>query len=440
MPTVANGIDYDFHIGDARGEQIAGELDECIAGHPGKLRALAYANHARHGQLRRARSPTFDAPHRAHARHHRDARARHARSTASGSTTSKKCIDRLHVFGRIGWNDGKTESFAYTEVDNTVMLGGDLVGDRWRRPGDKLGLAGVTNGLSQDHANYLADGGLGFLLGDGKLRYGREDIVEAYYTARAYKGIFPAVDVQAIAHPGYNTRSRPGVVGSLRLHVELSDARRRDRRRRARRAFDRVCTCTLARPCVMRMRARGEALSAREDLRRRDRRARAADPRADRRRGRLPMVQLDAIALRYAGETSIVAEPGSASSSAGSSSITRSRSRSPARGIEVRDGCPVTALDVARRSRARLARVRRTVLRARCVVGADGVSGSCGARSACRRASCARRSSSSTRRPHRAICRATLRCSTSPPGSRRLRVGLPDDRGVAATSCAAART
>jgi high affinity Mn2+ porin len=219
MPTVANGIDYDFHIGDARGEQIEGEIHECIAGHPGKLRLLAYANHADMGTYSAAIAEfnelLVSTPNIV------TTREPGTLKYGFGINDEQEVIDGLHVFGRFGWNDGKTESFAYTEVDNTVMIGGDLVGNRWGRPGDKLGIAGVTNGLSKDHANYLADGGLGFLLGDGRLRYGREDIVEAYYTARAYKGIFPAVDIQAIAHPGYNEDRGPVFVGSVRLHVEL---------------------------------------------------------------------------------------------------------------------------------------------------------------------------------------------------------------------------
>jgi len=224
MPTIANGIDYDFHVNNARGEQIEGEWHDCILGHPGKLRLLAYANHANMGTYADAIA-IFNAEREQNINNGppdiTTTRVPGTLKYGFGLNFEQEVLAGLHVFGRFGWNDGKTESFAYTEVDNTVLLGGDLVGDRWGRPGDKLGIAGVTNGISQDHANYLADGGLGFLLGDGKLRYGREDILEAYYTLRAYKGIFPAVDVQAIAHPGYNTDRGPVVVGSIRLHVEL---------------------------------------------------------------------------------------------------------------------------------------------------------------------------------------------------------------------------
>jgi len=219
MPTVANGIDYDFHISDARGENLEAELHECILGHPGKVRLLAFANHADMGTYAEAiaiyNQLIVSKPDIAMTR------APGTLKYGFGLNDEQEVVEGLHVFGRLGWNDGKTESFAYTEVDNTLMLGADLVGARWHRPGDKLGLAVVTNGISEDHRTYLADGGLGFLLGDGKLHYGREDIAEAYYTARAYRGIFPAVDMQVIANPGYNMDRGPVFVGSLRLHVEL---------------------------------------------------------------------------------------------------------------------------------------------------------------------------------------------------------------------------
>ena len=96
----------------------------------------------------------------------------------------------LRVFGRFGWDDGATESFAYTEVDQTVELGGDFAGARWHRSQDKFGLAVVSNAIKKDHQNYLQHGGLGFLLGDGNLTYGRENIVESYYTLHAWHGMF----------------------------------------------------------------------------------------------------------------------------------------------------------------------------------------------------------------------------------------------------------
>ena len=219
MPTVANGIDYDFDLANARGEQLELELHDCIAGYPGIVRILGYLNHANMGSYAEAiaafRTGIDDVPDVT--KYRVPGRTKHG----GGISVEHEMPGATRGFMRLGWNDGNNESFAYTEVDNTILIGGDVQGDLWRRPSDKLGLAFVTNGLSDLHRTYLALGGKGFLLGDGRLNYGREDIIESYYTARVYRGVYPAADIQFIAHPGYNRDRGPVVVGSLRLHLEL---------------------------------------------------------------------------------------------------------------------------------------------------------------------------------------------------------------------------
>jgi hypothetical protein len=215
MPTVANGIDYDYGIGHARGEQVELELHECVTGHPGIVRLLGFWNHARMGNYDQAIAQYRDG---SVARPDITATREQGRlKYGFGANVEQEITSRLHAFARIGWNEGQQESFAYTEVDNTLLVGFDL----HTRAHDKLGVAVVSNGISEAHRTYLALGGNGFLLGDGALHYGREDIVEAYYTTRAYRGISPAVDVQVIANPGYNMDRGPVVVGSLRLHIEI---------------------------------------------------------------------------------------------------------------------------------------------------------------------------------------------------------------------------
>jgi carbohydrate-selective porin OprB len=127
----------------------------------------------------------------------------------------------VRVFARAGWNEGHNESFAYTEVNNSVQGGGDITGALWGRSHDRLGLALVSNGLSQQHREYLALGGQGFLLGDGGLKYGREDIVETYYTVHLSHGLSTSAGLQRIDHPGYNRDRGPVLVGMLRLHAEF---------------------------------------------------------------------------------------------------------------------------------------------------------------------------------------------------------------------------
>ena len=219
MPEVANGPDYDYKIAHARGEQLELELHECIGGHAGIVRILGFLNHAKMGNYEEAiavfRQGILETPDITSTR--LVGRTKHGIAIGWEQALPRDA----RAFARIGWSDGQNETFAYTEIDNSVAAGADLQGTAWGRAADRVGLAVVTNGLSTPHRDYLALGGLGFILGDGALHYGREDIVEAYYTARAYRGVSPAVDIQVIEHPGYNTDRGPAVVGSLRLHVEL---------------------------------------------------------------------------------------------------------------------------------------------------------------------------------------------------------------------------
>jgi high affinity Mn2+ porin len=127
----------------------------------------------------------------------------------------------LGVFGRFGWNEGDHESYAYTEDDQTFLLGLGTTGAAWNRRSDRMGFAFVSNAISRDHQTYLALGGLGFLLGDGRLNYGRENIEEAYYTLHLWRGVYPSLDLQHIDNPGYNRDRGPVFVPSLRLHVEF---------------------------------------------------------------------------------------------------------------------------------------------------------------------------------------------------------------------------
>ena len=106
-------------------------------------------------------------------------------------------------------------------MDSTVDTGLGFAGALWHRKQDRAGVAFVTNGIKKDHQDYLADGGLGFLLGDGRLRYGRENIFESYYTVHVWRGIYLAPGVQHINNPGYNRDRGPVVVPTFRAHVEF---------------------------------------------------------------------------------------------------------------------------------------------------------------------------------------------------------------------------
>jgi high affinity Mn2+ porin len=139
-----------------------------------------------------------------------------------GINLEQAITGNIGIFARLGWNDGKTESFAFTAIDRLSTAGVSLSGKRWRRRYDTLAGELTTSGISGVHALYLARGGNDFLIGDGRLRYGPEYIAEAYYSARLFPGFFASLDLQHVTNPAYNQDRGPLWIPSLRLHFELS--------------------------------------------------------------------------------------------------------------------------------------------------------------------------------------------------------------------------
>ena len=214
MPTVANGITLDWKVARAGGQNLEFEVrPELIRNRQTVFRALTFLNRANMGSYKEAIA-TDNIPDITLSRR----QGRH--KYGFGLNAEQELAANLRVFGRLGLNDGRTESFAYTEIDHTGELGADFRGKLWKRPQDKIGAAFVVNGISREHSRYLALGGLGFLLGDGGLRYGTENIFEAYYTAHLWRGVSIAGDVQHIANPGYNQDRGPALVSSIRIHFE----------------------------------------------------------------------------------------------------------------------------------------------------------------------------------------------------------------------------
>ena len=230
MPTVANGIDLQSSLRKARGDNYEvdyarGPLSRWLdPKRQGAVRLLGYVNHANMGVYREQNAKALEE----RANGNPDATpviTDHPFGTTVkygvGANFEQELPKDLRVFGRFGWNEGQHESYAYTEDDETFEVGGDLAGNRWSRPIDRVGLVVVTNAIKRDHQAYLGLGGLGFLLGDGRLNYAREDILETYYTAHNWRGLFSSFDFQYIAHPGYNQDRGPVAVFSVRSHVDF---------------------------------------------------------------------------------------------------------------------------------------------------------------------------------------------------------------------------
>lgn len=220
MPKVANGIDLVWKPWQVHAENFEYELRKSpIPNKAGVVRVLAFTNYANMGIYRDAvaqfEKHLVAAPlitnHPWHI----------TRKYGFGLNLEQNVAANLTAFARFGWNNGKTESFAYTEIDQTIAMGLGANGPLWRRKHDRAGIAFVSNAISKDHQNYLADGGYGFILGDGALRYGRESILETYYTAHLWRGLYAAPGLQHIVNPGYNRDRGPVLVPSFRMHAEF---------------------------------------------------------------------------------------------------------------------------------------------------------------------------------------------------------------------------
>jgi high affinity Mn2+ porin len=224
MPEFANGQPLVGSLRNARGENLELTFSPWPTGTI--VRALVFHNTAAMGIYDQALAiaaatgtkPAIAADDRA---------GRH--KTGVGVNAEQPLADEgeTGVFVRLGWNDGKTESFAFTEVDNEVSAGAQLSGAHWRRSDDRVGLGLVTEGLSAPHREYLAAGGSGFLLGDGRLHYRREQICEIYYRLQLTQSIgrLPvkvqlSPDFQFIRNPGFNEDRGPARFWAIRLHLE----------------------------------------------------------------------------------------------------------------------------------------------------------------------------------------------------------------------------
>lgn len=217
-PKVANGSQFDRRILRDRGDVFEGEYRYNVRAHPGAIRLLEYLNHADAGTYSEAiqlaketgRVPDITATRRVGTLKY-----------GFGINAEQELTKTIGVFARLGWNDGKTESFAFTAIDRLATGGISITGQRWHRPLDTVATELTVSGLSAVHAEYLALGGHDFLLGDGRLQYGPEYVSESYYSARLFSGFFASFDLQHIANPAFNQDRGPVWISSVRLHWEL---------------------------------------------------------------------------------------------------------------------------------------------------------------------------------------------------------------------------
>lgn len=222
MPTEANGPTLDANFVKANGKQAELEWKpRLMKKHDNAtVRVLGYLNHGRLGSYSQAVSiarPTSAIPDVSAT----DAPGRFKYGLNLNVEQPLADDGQTGLFFRAAANDGKTESFVYSEAEASCAFGIQLDGVKAHAPGDKLGLGFGLNGLGKDHRAYLEAGGTGFQLGDGRLSYGVEQLTEAYYNHRLAKNMFIGVDLQEIFNPGYNRSRGPVTIGAIRFHWEF---------------------------------------------------------------------------------------------------------------------------------------------------------------------------------------------------------------------------
>jgi high affinity Mn2+ porin len=213
-PTRANDAEFDPHFLKAHGQILEFQENFILQDHPARVREWVYVNTAHMGKYRDALAEMPVNPDVTATRSYRS-------KYGFGVSLEKEITDHLGFFLRGGWNDGQSESWAFTEIDATTAAGFLLKGKAWGRPVDEVGLAAVVNGLSNAHKDYLAAGGIGFIIGDGKLNYAPEQIAEWYYNWQAIKGINITLDFQHVQNPAYNMDRGPVFIMGLRAHAEF---------------------------------------------------------------------------------------------------------------------------------------------------------------------------------------------------------------------------
>lgn len=219
-PYMPNGKWLPVHGTESLGHVAELEERYKLFDQPGKTRFLVFLNEARQGDYQQA----FDEA----TAQNTDINTAMTNVARYGNkkygfaiNNEQQITDNIGSFLRISWNNGKTQDFAFTQIDQSVAGGVVFSGKAWNRADDNLGLAIAVNGISKEQQRYLANGGVGLIVGDGYLNYGLEQIFETYYSYKVNSYLFLSPDFQAIANPGYNKERGPVYTFSIRAHIDL---------------------------------------------------------------------------------------------------------------------------------------------------------------------------------------------------------------------------
>nr|HEV8011406.1 carbohydrate porin [Bradyrhizobium sp.] len=214
VPVTSNTDDFDMHF--PAGEYIGElELRYSLFSQPGKLRLMAWANRANAGSYAAALAEPITTP-----AYPDISLVRQVRTNYGFEANVEQAItDNLGVFSRATWSPGLDEIIGWTDCDQSLSAGAVVKGTSWGRPDDRIGVAGVIEGLSPEARAYFAAGGLGILIGDGALNYRPEKVLESYYSYSLNSWASLTFDYQFVADPAYNADRGPVHIFAGRLHA-----------------------------------------------------------------------------------------------------------------------------------------------------------------------------------------------------------------------------
>jgi hypothetical protein len=223
VPRIANAAKMEYTFSGAHSETFEIEKKTMLGKHPGMLRFILTNTHSK--------APSYTDGMKAIANndtHLLDVISGNVenntyggRKTGLGFSAEQELTKEIGLFSRLGWNDGKYATWAFTEIDQTFSLGINAKGNKWKRPDDAFGIACVINGISAEHRDFLKAGGYGFIIGDGNLNYGNEAIIETFYNAKLSKSLWLSLDYQFVKNPAYNKDRGPVHVFGIRAHIEM---------------------------------------------------------------------------------------------------------------------------------------------------------------------------------------------------------------------------
>lgn len=223
VPRIANFHLLEYNISKAHSETVELEHGFSIRKLPGRIRLIA--SHTR------SQAPSYEEGLQAISkgdaflldviRGKEEHKMYGGKKIGFGLNVEQQLTADIGFFGRAGWNDGKYATWAFTEIDRNITAGFSIKGRGWNRVDDVVGIGFASNGISQDHRDFLKAGGYGFIIGDGNLNYGRESVLEMYYNAKLTGFLWVTLDYQYVKNPAYNKDRGPFHAFGVRSHVQF---------------------------------------------------------------------------------------------------------------------------------------------------------------------------------------------------------------------------